>query len=1240
MEEIVTKRLHISGLTPAITPADLAQRLTSFGSVKALDGFGQLDALGQPRKFAYVTLETTKPKLARCMNLLSGATWKGAKLRLGEAKPDFGERITEEHTALKRVASATDGEPPKKRRCLPRGVQGFHAADMSLVTPENAASRPGWHVTSLGRLIRPVRMRPTHPLPEPLLSAAREKGHKGAEKKDKGLTKRKRVKEPPARARRRTIDPMKWGSQHLKGVFLETGAIANPNVEPYMLRLAEPVTEESDEESERGDEQHEASAPRRQAAEAFGEPGGVESVGSDVDVDEITNIETHHASNDQDDTSDERVLNAPMDVEEPVALIVESPQQEQTSAAATEPPQKTRLKDLFAPREEDAGFSLLGHLDLDIELDDVVPFDFQIPSKHRPDIVAASSVISPAAPSIFTLDASHPLFFPPESSGYRGEGACWIQPIGFSTMSTSPHVRWGPVRSLLALSPLLLAVPFFSLKAQYALPKPVTELVDPSTGLPQLSEARILEHAKYLSEDVGYRTVGTREHALGDAWMVKQAEALRAECESIVQAHPERKLECEVWHQQGSGSHRFDMMGKRLYKTYVNLTNIVVRVSDGTSSGKEHAVLVNAHLDSTLPSPALTRDYFLVQQRGGVAAGRLTSIFDPAPVAKTVRAVINLEAAGTTGPELLFQATSEQMIQAYAHVPRPFGTIVANEIFSSGIIMSDTDFRQFELYLNVTGLDMAVVGNSYLYHMRKDLVENIEPGVAQHMADNVLALLLYLSSPESPLPSLTEGYSPPTTVFFQHYGHFFVYSFRTASVLYSVLFVLSVILVRSTYVNPAPALKNGKSMLGDQLRGAFANGGALVGALIGVNVVAFFMQRVVGRGLSWFSTEMSCIILYAPAALTGALASQLLIGRVKEHSTFTSLFLLQSFIAAATQLFGIGSGGVFYAIGQLTPLVTGTEIFCSALDVFVPLTGRMGEAAPAEHIIANIVAVSGAYTLPLMVPFVHRYSHRILVRMVVLLTMLTGITMAVFSMRSPFDAMHQKRLFVIHMENVTSQEQHLHVAAADGAPGFDLLAERIAAEFSVPGVSLIPVVMDDRNSDWDTVYPFSGFLTPYKFDLALKSEYVDAPEHDFTVFATNDTIDLAARTRGLTLVVNHPGIIWTAVAFDAHVLKWTLDNSPPDEFARHHIKEASFYGHDTWTVDLLIKLPESETAASLKVNFVGIHEKAMWPGKKAEKEKGGRAMQLFEEFDEWIERETGGTVDTTLLGCVGGVTIV
>jgi hypothetical protein len=66
-DELVSKRLHISGLTTAIASHDLERRLATFGSLTALDGFGKLDALGQPRKFAYVTLRTTKSQLSRCM---------------------------------------------------------------------------------------------------------------------------------------------------------------------------------------------------------------------------------------------------------------------------------------------------------------------------------------------------------------------------------------------------------------------------------------------------------------------------------------------------------------------------------------------------------------------------------------------------------------------------------------------------------------------------------------------------------------------------------------------------------------------------------------------------------------------------------------------------------------------------------------------------------------------------------------------------------------------------------------------------------------------------------------------------------------------------------------------------------------------------------------------------------------------------------------------------------------------
>jgi hypothetical protein len=62
-----TKRLHISGLTPAISEKDIASRFSVFGNVKAVHGVGQLNAVGQPRNFAFVSLEATPEKITKCM---------------------------------------------------------------------------------------------------------------------------------------------------------------------------------------------------------------------------------------------------------------------------------------------------------------------------------------------------------------------------------------------------------------------------------------------------------------------------------------------------------------------------------------------------------------------------------------------------------------------------------------------------------------------------------------------------------------------------------------------------------------------------------------------------------------------------------------------------------------------------------------------------------------------------------------------------------------------------------------------------------------------------------------------------------------------------------------------------------------------------------------------------------------------------------------------------------------------
>jgi Zn-dependent M28 family amino/carboxypeptidase len=48
-----------------------------------------------------------------------------------------------------------------------------------------------------------------------------------------------------------------------------------------------------------------------------------------------------------------------------------------------------------------------------------------------------------------------------------------------------------------------------------------------------------------------------------------------------------------------------------------------------------------------------------------------------------------LIAAGTKGGEMLFQATSEEMIAVYANVPHPMGTTIASKVFKTGVILSE-----------------------------------------------------------------------------------------------------------------------------------------------------------------------------------------------------------------------------------------------------------------------------------------------------------------------------------------------------------------------------------------------------------------------------------------------------------------------------------------------------------------------------------------------------------------------
>ncbi|KAF5341142.1 hypothetical protein D9611_006023 [Ephemerocybe angulata] len=578
----VTKRLHIGGLTPSITLADLNKRLATFGTIEGdISGLGKVDAVGRTKNFVHVTLNTNVGQLAKCecsctfvwvgvemekdvlgggdggmegglmailgMNVLSGSTWKGAKLKLSEAKPDYTERLEAERAENARLSA----EPPRKKQ---RRNVGVAAPDMSLVTPLAASKKAGWKVTEMGRVLRPVRMRPEHPLPPTLEELAKAKAEnakakgKGATVKGAGFKKgksneekkeerRRRKRDPLVRARRVTIDVTKWESTQLKGMFLES---QGAGIGKKTLRediQEEEVDEEDDtsseeEEGESSEEVEEevqeevkpvpkpkkavtppppAAPPRAPSPPAqnptFAIPTttdipdnntnltleksralnllsslfpnanaddedawiGRESAGSDVDEEElfreerkaaghakgragdvefevvprdegkkveekkkVSEVEVEEEEEEEGEESDEE-SDEEMDEEMDVDAEAEGKEAEKEKEAAPAPVVQAapNLKDLFAPREEEAGFSLLGHLDLDLDLDEELAFAIAPPPESTPQpsfptsttLPAPSTTLpapssAPAAASIY-INPREPLFFaashPPHS---------------------------------------------------------------------------------------------------------------------------------------------------------------------------------------------------------------------------------------------------------------------------------------------------------------------------------------------------------------------------------------------------------------------------------------------------------------------------------------------------------------------------------------------------------------------------------------------------------------------------------------------------------------------------------------------------------------------------------------------------------------------------------------------------------------------------------------------------------
>lgn len=110
---------------------------------------------------------------------------------------------------------------------------------------------------------------------------------------------------------------------------------------------------------------------------------------------------------------------------------------------------------------------------------------------------------------------------------------------------------------------LLFAAAF---RAHYALPAPVSELYNPTTGQAQFAESNVRRIVKHMSEQIGYRIVGTEQDQETQTYLLSEIKDLEKQAEIQALRGVDGLPKFETWVQVADGSHQFDFMSKGIRK--------------------------------------------------------------------------------------------------------------------------------------------------------------------------------------------------------------------------------------------------------------------------------------------------------------------------------------------------------------------------------------------------------------------------------------------------------------------------------------------------------------------------------------------------------------------------------------------------------------------------------------------------------------------------------------------------
>ena len=419
-----------------------------------------------------------------------------------------------------------------------------------------------------------------------------------------------------------------------------------------------------------------------------------------------------------------------------------------------------------------------------------------------------------------------------------------------------------------------------------------------SAPLDKFSQERAMNHIYALAQDISGRQESTSGLEKSFSYIMSELNNLKGRASS--------DFDIEIDDSLVDGSFNINFLGHPISNTYKNHRNVAVRISAKGAQIGEASVLINGHLDSPLgsagaadcascvatmlevlryivdtnwvpPAPLVflfngAEEVFLLGAHGFMTTHRWKD---------SLGAVINIEASGASGPDLVVQSgPGTWPARVYAeNAIHPMANTVAQDVFP--LIPGDTDYRVFSKdFGDVPGVDIIFVLDGYIYHTGYDTADRVSRESLQARGENLIALLQgFTTAPELKNSSTRMLHPNPVEkrpIFFDFYGLWMIsYSQKVALLLHTLplafVFLLPVI---SSVSEGAPVSRGArvKAILVGALLQAIGSGLSVIFPIL----LGIFRLTVSKSAMTWFAHPWISYFMFVPVSVAGFLVPRVI----------------------------------------------------------------------------------------------------------------------------------------------------------------------------------------------------------------------------------------------------------------------------------------------------------------------------------------------------------------------------